>query len=327
MRDTPVEKSRNAGGKTAMTPAEFAARELPLMSGVVTFCNNLPMSLYADTTVTKTPEVVFRGLVLSRTRFLSEEFLLNFRRSESDFGVAIGTNNYRLPVAVAAVVHRDLEENDEGLIALPPYDTLKVPLGPVIRSRRSVRRYSGKPLSLETVSTVLFYAAGISSSMPVTSVPGTASLGPTDRLELRNAASGGGLYPIDVFVIANKVEALEPGVYRYLPRPHGLRRAGLRESLPALGSLAQFGEVEVDKAGMLLVYVYNLFENSRKYGDAGLAYAFIEVGGMSAHVHLACAALGLGACDVGGFAKSRFERLIDADGLSRHMVHLTVIGK
>jgi SagB-type dehydrogenase family enzyme len=326
MRDQQGGDSTGTGPKVTLTAAEFGARELPLLSSVVTFCNNLPMSLYADSTVTKSPEVVFRGLVLSRNRLLAEEFLLNFRRSEADFGTAVGVNNYRLPVAVAAVAHRDLEEDDRDLIPLPPYNTLRAPLGPVIRSRRSIRQYSEKPVTLTELSTILYHGGGISGSLPVGNVPPTVSLGPTDHLDVRVAPSGGGLYPVDLFVVALRIESLEPGAYRYLPRPHALRRVGAPGPLPAMGSLAQFGEVEAGHAGFLLGYVYNQFENARKYGDAGMAYAFIEAGGISAQVHLACTVLGLGSCDVGSFAKNRFERLFDADGLSRHMIHLTVIG-
>src|SRR5215510_9322016 len=41
--------------KTKMTLAQFSQREMPLMAGAVNFCSNLPMSLYADTTVVKSP--------------------------------------------------------------------------------------------------------------------------------------------------------------------------------------------------------------------------------------------------------------------------------
>ncbi len=327
MRDDSDAKGPDGGAKVTLTPAEFAANELPLVSSLVTFCNNLPMSLYADTTVTKSPEVVFRGLVLSHNRLLSEEFLLNFRRSDADFGVAIGANNYRLPVAVAAVVHRDLEEDERNLIRLPPYETLRAPLGPVIRSRRSVRRFSGKAVTLSELSTVLFHGGGISGSMQVTNVPPTVSLGGKDTLDLRTVASGGGLYPVDLCILALNIAELPPGAYRFLPKHQALQRCGAAEVPPPLESLAQFGEIEAGKSGFLLGYIYNQFENARKYGDAGLAYALIEAGGIAAHVHLACTALGLGSCDVGSFVKTRFERLFDADGLSQHLIHLTVVGK
>jgi SagB-type dehydrogenase family enzyme len=325
-RKTGEAKKVERPEKTRMTLADFFARELPPLSDIVTFTNNLPMSLYADTTVVKSPEVVFRGLMLSRNRLTAEEYLLNFRRSESDLGVVIGANNYSLPMAVGALAHRDLEEDKDGLIALPAYRNVREPLGPVVRSRRSVRHYSGKALTLQDLSTVLYYAGGITGELHVEGVPETAGLGRSDRVDLRATMSGGGLYPIDLFVLALNVEGLKPGAYRYAPKHHALRPTG-RTGRPEVKGLAQFGQVEAEHSGFMIGYVYDLFRNARKYGDAGLAFALIETGAIAAHIHLTCTALGLGSCDVGSFSKHKFERLFEADGLSRHMVHLTVVGK
>lgn len=313
-------------GKTMMTLEEFFARELPPLSDIVTFSNNLPMSLYADTTVVKSPEVVFRGLVLSRNRLVAEEYLLNFRRSESDLGVVIGANNYSLPMAVGALANRDVEEDEADLIPLPAYRNVREPLGPVVRSRRSVRRYTGKAVSLQDLSTILYHAGGISGHLHVDTVPETVGLGKSDRVGVRSAVSGGGLYPVDLFVLALNVEGLKARAYRYAPKHHALKPAGPAE-LPEVRGLAQFGEIAAERSAFMIGYVYNLFRNARKYGDAALAFALIETGAIAAHVHLTCTALGLGSCDVGSFVKGKFERLFDADGISRHMVHLSVVGK
>lgn len=331
-RDRGRKARRSAAGgeaereKTRMSLEQYFAREVPVLSDVVTFANNLPMSLYADSTGVKSPEVVFRGLALSRNRLISEEYLLNFRRSEADLGLAIGINNYSLPMAVGALVHRDREESEEKQIALPAYRNVRLPLSAAIRGRRSVRRYSGRTIDLEELSTLLFHAGGITGKLMLEGAPETASLGRSDEVALRAAPSGGGLYPLDLFVVALAVDGLEPRAYRYLPKPHALEPVG-PASPPAPRRLAQFGEIEVENAGFLLGYVYSLFENSRKYGEGGLGFAFIEAGAIAAHVHLVSTALGLGSCCVGSFDKPRLERLFDADGMSRHVIHLTVIGK
>ncbi len=327
MRKKPGPKAPPAAQKKAVTLEEFRDQEQAILSEIVTFCNNLTLSLYADTTVVKTPEAVFRGQVLSRNRWVSEEYLLNYRRSHSDMGALIGVNNYRLPMAVAALMHRDREEDDSQLIALPPYQNLREPLSGVVRSRRSVRQYSGRPLTLVQVSTLLFHAAGVTGRLEVDVPAGAEALLDDPHVELRATASGGGLYPVDLFLLATNVTGLASGAYRYLPRQHALV-AATRPLLPVppVGDLGQFGEMEAEKAGMLLGYVYSTSENQRKYGDTGLAFALMETGAIAAHIHLACTALGLGSCDVGSFVKERLERLFDADGMSRHLLHLTVIG-
>ena len=320
-------KEREAPPKTTMTLSDFMTNELVPLVDVVTFCNNLPMSLYADSTVVKSPEVVFRGVATSRNTLVSEEYLLNFRRSEADIGVLVGTNNYTTPMAVTAVALRDLQERDDVLITLPPYRNERSPLGPVIRSRRSKRRYSGEAATLDELSTILAHSAGVTAHLAADDVADTVALGDAAHVDLRASASGGALYPVDLCIVALNIEGLAPGVYAYLPRQRALKPIGTPQPVPDVRRLAQFADMEVEKAAFLVAYVYNFFENSRKYGEAGLGFAFIEAGGIAAHIHLLCTALGLGSCDVGGFSKGRFERLLEADGLSRHMIHLTVVGK
>lgn len=316
-----------AAKKVSMTLEEFFANELPSLSEIVTFCNTLPMSIYADSTGVKSPEVVYRGLALSQNRLVSEEYLLNFRRTEADLGVVIGTNNYTLPMAVGAVVKRDHEEDDSDHIPLPPYQNLKEPFGAVVRSRRSVRKYAGKPLTLQDLSTLLFHAAGRSGHLHLAQPRETVSLGKMEHQDLRTHISGGALYPIDLCFLALRIDGLPQGAYRYLPREHAVKPLGAGRELPAVARLAQFGEIQAEKAAFLLGYVYNVFENSRKYGEAGLAFAFIEVGAIATQLHLSVTALGLGACCVGSYSKRQFESLFGADGISRHMIHLTVVGR
>jgi SagB-type dehydrogenase family enzyme len=312
--------------KEKLSIDDFQKTELPKLADVVSFSNNLEISIYANTTVVKTPEVVFRGLLTSQNRTIGEEYLLNFQRSEADFGRAIGVGNYGLPMVTEALTRRNLVEDADELLRLPPYEKVNSPIGPVIRSRRSVRRYSGRTLTLEALSTILFHAQGVTAHQEVMDLDETISLGKNNGISLRAAPSGGALYPIDIYVAALRVDGLEFGTYRYVPEHHALRvmkDSGLQFKVSAA---AQFGELEVKNASVMFIYVYRMLDNSRKYGDSSLAFALIEVGEIAQNVHLTSTALSLGTCDVGAFRKHSLEKILGLDGLSQHVVHLTVIG-
>lgn len=319
-------KKDNKAGKTPMTMESFLAKELPFLAEVVGFCGNLPMSPYADSTVVKSPEVVFRGLALSRTRFLSEEYLLNFRRSGAELGMLVGVNNYRLPMVMGAEAARKFKEEPSRLLRLPDYRKINAPIGAVIRSRRSVRSYRGRPMPLRDLASLLYYGQGVTGKLDLQGLPPTVTLGAEQAISLRSAPSGGGLYPIDLYALALHVEGLERAAYCYVPEHHALKRSGQFGPSTDVSKLAQFGEIEVSKASLLLVYVYRLLDNSRKYGDSGLAYALIEAGEIAENIHLTATALGIGSCDVGGYAKHELERVLGLDGLSQHVIHLTVLG-
>ena len=91
----------------------------------------------------------------------------------------------------------------EEYISLPPATVTAdgQPLERLLQQRRSVRTFGKAPLSLAEVGQLLWAAQGISHPRG-----------------LRTAPSAGALYPLELYVVAGKVEGLPPAVYRYLPK-------------------------------------------------------------------------------------------------------------
>lgn len=291
-------------------------RELALFNG------QSAISPYADTTVVRSPEQVERGrLASSHNRLLGEEFLLNYRNNNRNLGFTLGIARFYQRDAVLTAVHRELGEDPERLVRLPRPRTLRAALSVVMARRRSVRRFSGAALPLEDLATLLFAAQGVTGALTVGDEYGGGTI------PVRATPSGGGLYPVHLVVAAMRIRDLPRGVYRYCPHNHGLEPFGSGSAVEDLAQLAEFGEIDIDRAAAAFLFVYDLYANSRKYGDAGVAFAFIEVGQMIQNVHLAATALGCGSCDVGGFEKPRVERWLGVDGLTRHVIHMTVIGE
>ena len=137
-----------------------------------------------------------------------------------------GVNNYRLPSVVQSQACRRHREDPSKLIALPKFGPMNEPIGPVIRSRRSFRDYSGRPISLEQLATVLYHAQGITGKMELRGIPKTVTFEDDDALYVRAAPSGGGLYPISLYVFAMGIKDLERGAYRYVPEHHALKQIG-----------------------------------------------------------------------------------------------------
>ena len=86
----------------------------------------------------------------------------------------------------------------------PRYDS-DVSIEESIVQRRSVRDYTGEPLTLWEVSQLLWAAQGITSPHG-----------------WRTAPSAGGTYPLEAYVVVGDVEDLSLGVYRYIPKEHQL---------------------------------------------------------------------------------------------------------
>ena len=302
--------------------------EHPYLASVAGFSQqHTSVSIYSSATVVRAPEAVVRGRWSpSVAGFVGEELLLNHRRSGRDLGMQLGVSRFYGHDAVLSSAHSDLRERRDGAIALPEHRRLKSNLTSTVTARRSGRQFSGKAASLEELATILWHGQGISGSLPV----GTAQEGDA-AVPLRNSPSGGGLYPVRVAVVANNVKGLSPGGYEYLPHSHSLfpvRRTG-PELTPEPVDLAQHlwtVDVDLAKVSFALVYLYDLYVNTQKYGDSGLVFALIEVGGISQNVHLARTALGMIACDQGGYDKQKLEKTLGCDGTTRHVVHFTLVG-
>ena len=324
--------------KKEMSLLEFKQRELPVILSIFDFASYIPASVYLESTGVKLPEATYRSSLISETRLISEEYLLNAKRSSLDMGIPIGVFSYSAPGVIGSMAYRHLkdeeeQEKEDNIISLPPYKNINVSLSSVIRSRRSVRQMSGQQMSIQQLSNILFYANGVTGEFELDFEDSgklkTWSLGSKIVNNTRSAPSGGGLYPVYMYLVIQNTEKINDGIYLYLPNTHLLKKVLVfdDEHKKQLKQIMNFGiNFEPEKINLAIFYVYHLYENSRKYGDMGLQFALIEAGEIAQNIHLTCTALNIASSDVGGFEKVPCERFLGIDGLSKHIIHLTVVG-
>ena len=318
--------------------SELRERELGAIMEVFDFAGNIPASIYLGSTGVKVPEACYRSSSISQTRLVSEEYLLNSKRNSLDMGLPIGVFAYSSFGVRASLGLRSLAEEGEGerwggVVKLPAYKNLNASLGTVLRSRRSVREMRGGTMPLQSLSTLLFFGDGVTGDFVLasmdTDVLPEATLGSSYISKLRTAPSGGGLYPIYLYLVVQNVQGIPDGMYVYLPLNHALMRVremGEQERRE-FNAMADWGfNIDATKVNVAVFYIYSLYENSRKYCDMGLTFGLIEAGEIAQNIHLACTAMNIASCDIGSYEKSPSEQFLGIDGLSKHLIHLTVIG-
>ncbi len=280
------------------------------------------ISTYADTTVVRTPEVTLKGIYYSRVnRFIGEEYLLNFRTYSARLDFRIGISRFRARDALLSFAMRGKKEKAVETIKLPQAKKIRASFSAVLQARRSVRIFSGS-IPLKDFATILYYSQGITGHLTLKDKEVDA-----ERIMLRATPSGGGFYPVKLYIVAWNIEDLDKGIYEYCPHHHSLRLVEKGYSEEDLKGLAGFGDIKVETCAFCMVYVYELYTNSHKYGDAGTAYAFIEAGEIAQNAQLTTTALGYGACDIGGYNKQFIEKSFGLDGISKQVVHFTIFGK
>jgi SagB-type dehydrogenase family enzyme len=200
------------------------------------------------------------------------------------------------------------EAKGEKMIKLPKPETKgKVSLEEAINRRGSVRNYSSKPLTMTQLSQILWAAGGKRVDAAT-----EAS---------RTIPSAGALYPLEIFVLAGKVENLKEGLYQYHHIDHSLgllKEDDLRKEL----SRSAWGQDFLAQAPVDLVVVAEPSRTTDVYGERGERYIQIEVGHLGQNVSLQAEALGLSTCAVGAFDDDGVSKVL---GLKKGLIPLYIL--
>jgi len=173
----------------------------------------------------------------------------------------------------------------------PRYDS-EVSVEEALLKRRSIREYTGEPLTLKEVSQLLWAAQGI-----------------TDPKGFRTAPSAGALYPLEVYVVVGDVDGLAEGVYKYVPKKHELMKVLDGDKRKELYKAAvEQGCVREGAVSFVFTAVYE--RTTGKYGDRGIRYVYMEAGHAAQNLCLEAVALDLGAVTVGAFIDEQVKDIL-----------------
>lgn len=187
----------------------------------------------------------------------------------------------------------------------------------VLRSRRSCHDFSGNPMSLEELASVLALGDGI--------VAVQRGDDPAE-FRLRTAPSGGGLFPVETFCLVMNVDGVSPGVYHYDVLRHRLAQVCATDCRRVLLASCNL-EAEVRGAAVCMALSVVLPRSSFKYGQRAYRFALMESGHIAQNLLLAAEANGLGALPVGGFFDDTLNGLVGLDGFQEFVVYLALVGR
>lgn len=164
------------------------------------------------------------------------------------------------------------------IISLPkPNRDGSMSLEQAIAARRSRRDFSSKPLTLEQIGQLVWAAQGKDT-----------------RSGYRTTPSAGATYPLELFVVA------ADGEFHYLLDEHALEVLTDKDIRAELASAA-WGQEFIEAAPLTLVFTAEFARTTRRYGQRGVRYVYMEAGHAAQNVHLQAEALGLASVAVGAF--------------------------
>ncbi len=180
------------------------------------------------------------------------------------------------------------------VVKLPqPVTTGGESLEEAIAGRRTVRNFTGKPVTVQQLSQLLW-----------------AAQGETDSREHRRAApSAGALYPLELYVAvgAPLSPKLNPGIYHYLPESHALEFVTEGDQRVEIAKAA-LNQNWMDDAAFIFLIAADFSRTTAKYAQRGFQYVHQEAGCAAENLLLQAKVLGLHAAIVGAFGDLEMNR-------------------
>jgi SagB-type dehydrogenase family enzyme len=182
-----------------------------------------------------------------------------------------------------------------------------------IEGRRSLRSYSPKALNLEELSWLLWATQGVHAVRP----------GAT----LRTVPSAGARHAFETFVLVNRVEGLERGLYRFMALDHKLIVIDLEPGLDERFTAASLRQAIVKNSAVTFIWVALPYRMNWRYNERGYRYLHLDAGHVCQNLYLASEAIGCGACAIGAYDDDEVNALLSLDGVEQFVIYMAPVGK
>lgn len=193
-------------------------------------------------------------------------------------------------------------------------DQGSVPLRAVIEQRRSLREFADEPLTLDELGHLLWATQGIRRVVP-------------ERATFRTVPSAGARHAFETLVLANRVDGLPAGLYRYLAIEHELVGRPSRPEFPERLTEACHGQTMVAASAATFIWVADRYRMFYRYGERGMRYLHLDAGHACQNLYLAAESIGAGTCAIGAFFDEKVNGLLGFDGFDRFVIYLAPVGK
>jgi SagB-type dehydrogenase family enzyme len=197
-------------------------------------------------------------------------------------------------------------------VDLPQFGNIEtMSLTETITRRKSIRLYSGEPLTGEALSFLLWASGGIG------------------RMErghaYRTAPSAGALYPIETYLVIQGVAAVDPGIYHYAVKDHVLEEIRQGEYGHDI-TQAALGQKMCLNAAVVFIWTAIFYRSKWKYKERAYRYVYLDTGHMAENLALAAASIGLGSCQIGALFDGEVNDIVGVDGSDESVIYMSIVG-
>jgi len=210
-------------------------------------------------------------------------------------------------------------EYDRGkeMIPLPDHRAIHLKnknLREVIENRRSIRSYSPELLSLEELSFLLWCTQGVEEVIPP---HGT----------MRTVPSAGARHALETFLLVNRVNGLQQGLYRFLAVDHHLIKLDMNADIGARVTKGCLDQQFVKTSCVTFIWIALPYRMTWRYGERGYRYLYLDAGHACQNLYLSAESIDCGVCAVGAFLDDEMNRCLNLDGEEAFVIYMAALGK
>ena len=237
-------------------------------------------------------------------------------RNQSLPGMEVGTDQIKglLPPPVQKPCPKGAQLID--LVAPDQFTVGNMPLIDAINNRKSRRKFSDQPLTLEELSFLLW------------STQGVKRLFRDGLVTLRTVPSGGAMHPFETYLLVNRVKGVEAGLYRYMAVEHKLYPLPIdAPDLDQKIGVACNGQTFAGQGAVTFIWTVRPCRTEWRYGDDSLKDVLMSVGHICQNLYLACESIHAGTCAIVAYQQELLDDLIGVDGYDEIALYLAPVGK
>jgi SagB-type dehydrogenase family enzyme len=209
-------------------------------------------------------------------------------------------------------------EKDKTLIDLPHPASIDLggyDLRQAIEERRSLRRYKEDSLSLEELSYLLWLTQGVKK------------VDEKRHVVWRTVPSAGCRHPFETYLSINRVEGLEPGLYRYVATQHQLVVLDISDTFNNQLTEACMGQRQVATSAVTFIWAAVPYRTVWRYSERSYRYLYLDAGHVCQNLHLAAESINCGICAIGAYDDDAADQLLGFDPPDMFVIYMATLGR
>jgi len=208
---------------------------------------------------------------------------------------------------------------EEGSVTLPLPEGKSLPLekmdlADLIERRETRRKYSEEPISLQELAFLLWGTQGVKSYSD-------------KQLTRRTVPSAGARHPFETFLLVNRVQGLEHGLYRYLALDHQVAHLNAPADIRDQLTEACLKQEHVRTSAVTFAWVAVAIRSVWRYSQRAYRYMHLDAGHVCQNLYLLAEAIGCGVCGIAAFNDDLVNQALQLDGVEQFAIYLASLGR